>query len=284
MNSKQIVNKIERIRQKGFIPSEILDFVQDVFLKQLDFYHQRTIKSIESKEIESKLTTGKPLLLRRDFPIELKEIRDLLNALLKVVANYARLKEYLDILESDLKDDEFVAQSIKKFLEGDDAFFRIYGEKLENSPRLLSFLIQSSILPFVASYSKGFDELISLKEYPFGHCPICGSLPLISVLKDKSGKRKNFCSFCLFEYPVERTKCVFCGEPYKKEHFYFTTEDLPGYRVDICDKCKKYIKTIDFRDRDEQIIPMLDDLASLPLDIIAKKEGYLRPTLSFWGF
>jgi len=41
---------------------------------------------------------------------------------------------------------------------------------------------------------------------------------------------------------------------------------------------------MDFREMDKKVLPPLDDLESLPLDLKAKEEGYIRPTLSAWGF
>jgi FdhE protein len=61
-------------------------------------------------------------------------------------------------------------------------------------------------------------------------------------------------------------------------------EEEPGYRVDVCASCKSYIKTIDFREMDRTALPQFDDLDSLALDFVAREQGYIRPTLSAWGF
>ncbi|HBR22045.1 MAG TPA: hypothetical protein DD713_05685, partial [Nitrospiraceae bacterium] len=58
---------------------------------------------------------------------------------------------------------------------------------------------------------------------------------------------------------------------------YFNTEaDGKGYRVDVCEECKKYIKTIDLRELKEEVTPLIEDIGTLHLDIIAEKEGYKR--------
>jgi FdhE protein len=35
---------------------------------------------------------------------------------------------------------------------------------------------------------------------------------------------------------------------------------------------------------DRQSVPVLDDLESLALDILAREQGFVRPTQSAWGF
>ena len=46
-------------------------------------------------------------------------------------------------------------------------------------------------------------------------------------------------------------------------------------RVEACDTCKRYLKSIDLS-LDARPIPEVDDLASLALDLWAVEEGYER--------
>ncbi|MDQ7032032.1 MAG: formate dehydrogenase accessory protein FdhE [Desulfonauticus sp.] len=286
MLAQKIEKKIAEIEDKNIFPPELVNFIKGVSLIQAKYFEIEDLDplNISKETIEDNFAKGKPILERKNFPLPLDKVKSLLTELLDFILANEQLKDPGRVLANDLEKEDFFYKSVQKFLEQDDAFFRVYGEKLEQSPRLLSCVVQSSIAPFAVSITKQFLSLIPDAEYSFGHCPVCGSLPLISALEDKAGTRKNYCSFCLFAYKVPRLQCVFCGEEYKKDHTYFYAKQLPGYRVDTCDKCKKYIKTIDFRKMDKFILPMLDDFISFPLDVKARKEGYLRPTLSFWGF
>ena len=57
---------------------------------------------------------------------------------------------------------------------------------------------------------------------------------------------------------------------------YLYAEEEKGYRIDVCDKCKKYIKTVDSREITREVILPVEDIATLHLDIIAEEEGYKR--------
>ena len=50
------------------------------------------------------------------------------------------------------------------------------------------------------------------------------------------------------------------------------------YRLDTCDKCKRYLKTFDYRLLDEKhiVVPGLEDAATLYLDLAAENEGISR--------
>lgn len=278
---KKIEQKLNKIEQAGFLNKELIDFIGKVILIQQDYVQEEI--DLPAKLDLDNYKRGVPLLPREQFIFPLDKVKEIRKRLIELTKEIDSLSGDIQSLLQDLEKEGFWEKSLHKYLAGDDSFFRIYGEKMTAAPRLLSFIVQSSVNPFAESISKAIALTLPGEDYTYGHCPICGSLPFLSVL-EKGGKRYNICSFCLHQYPVPRLQCVFCLEDVKKEHNYFEVKELPGYRVDVCESCKKYIKTLDFRERDEVIIPPLDDLASLPLDFLAKKEGYLRPTLSFWGF
>ena len=53
------------------------------------------------------------------------------------------------------------------------------------------------------------------------------------------------------------------------------------YRIDLCEKCHQYIKTIDAR-VEEILDPSLEDLATLHLDLLASQRCYHRPVVNLW--
>jgi len=99
-------------------------------------------------------------------------------------------------------------------------------------------------------------------------------MPKIGHLVDKEGKRHLFCSQCGFEWRFRRVKCPFCGNEEQQTLSYFTVEGDERYRVDVCDVCKRYIKTLDFRNVGEEAILDVEDVATLHLDMLAHEEGY----------
>lgn len=108
-------------------------------------------------------------------------------------------------------------------------------------------------------------------------CPLCGSRPLLGVLRPEGdgGKRFLLCSFCLQEWEFRRILCPTCGEEAEDKLPVYIAEDSPHIRVDACDTCKLYLRTIDLT-KDGNAIPLVDDLAAIPHTLWANKQGYSR--------
>ena len=108
-------------------------------------------------------------------------------------------------------------------------------------------------------------------------CPLCGSRPLLGVLRPEGdgGKRFLLCSFCLQEWEFRRILCPTCGEQAEGKLPVYVAEQLPHIRVEACDTCKFYLQTVDLT-KDGHAVPLVDDLAAIPLTLWAHEHGYTR--------
>jgi FdhE protein len=108
-------------------------------------------------------------------------------------------------------------------------------------------------------------------------CPLCGARPLSGVLRIEgdSGKRFLLCSFCSQEWEFRRIHCPTCGEQAEAKLPVYIAEQLPHIRVEACDTCKIYLTTVDLT-KDGHAIPLVDDLAAIPLSLWAHEHGYSR--------
>lgn len=108
-------------------------------------------------------------------------------------------------------------------------------------------------------------------------CPRCNALPVLGVLRPEgdSGKRFLVCSFCSLEWEFRRILCANCGEAEEQKLPVFVAEQLPHIRVESCEACKHFLRTIDLT-KDGHAIPVVDDLAAVPLSLWAEEHGYTR--------
>jgi FdhE protein len=108
-------------------------------------------------------------------------------------------------------------------------------------------------------------------------CPLCGARPLMGVLRVEgdSGKRFLLCSFCSQEWEFRRIHCPTCGEEAEGKLPVYVAEQLPHIRVEACDTCKFYLRTVDLT-KDGHAVPLVDDLAAVPLSLWAHEHGYSR--------
>ncbi len=108
-------------------------------------------------------------------------------------------------------------------------------------------------------------------------CPLCGARPLLGVLRleGDGGKRFLLCSFCLREWEFRRIFCATCGEETESKLPVYVAEQFPYIRVETCETCKFYLRTIDLT-KDGNAVPLVDDLAAIPLSLWAEEHGYSR--------
>ncbi|WP_203473756.1 formate dehydrogenase accessory protein FdhE [Dissulfurispira thermophila] len=87
--------------------------------------------------------------------------------------------------------------------------------------------------------------------------------------------QRIFCSFCATSGHFKRIGCPVCLNADTSKLNIIMIEDEKNFRIDTCDACGSYIKTIEAGLMNE-LNPDISDLISLHLDIIAQDKGYRR--------
>jgi len=118
-----------------------------------------------------------------------------------------------------------------------------------------------------------------------GACTRCGGPPWIgwrrSGAGDEAPQRLLGCAVCGSERHLDRIACAGCGQTEPTKLAVFQTERHAAVRIEACDACLRYVKSIDLT-LDARVIPEVDDLCSLALDLWATEQGYerLEPSLA----
>jgi FdhE protein len=117
-------------------------------------------------------------------------------------------------------------------------------------------------------------------------CPFCGGAPQLAILQTDAdasgGGRALVCATCSTTWAVGRIRCAHCGEDNEGRLGYFHTTDFDHLRVDACDTCRHYLKTVDLT-RLGLAVPLVDEVASGALDIWAQERGYTKVTPNLIG-
>jgi FdhE protein len=78
--------------------------------------------------------------------------------------------------------------------------------------------------------------------------------------------------------------CVACGETESDKLVVFADpQQLPHLRIDACERCKRYIVSVDAR-LEGHAVPVVDELAAIPLEISAVERGFTKVTPNLMGF
>ncbi len=112
-----------------------------------------------------------------------------------------------------------------------------------------------------------------------GHCPACGGPPAIGSRRDGStmeGARRYLgCVQCGAEWLFERILCPSCFEEDPVKLPSFQSDRHPTVRIEACENCRRYVKSIDLSE-DARPIPEIDDLLSIAMDLWAAEQGFTR--------
>lgn len=112
-----------------------------------------------------------------------------------------------------------------------------------------------------------------------GHCPFCGGPPWIAARRSGSeadgAERVLGCSLCGGEWSFARIRCPACLQEDPETLPSFRSEAHPTVRIEGCEACHRYVKSIDLT-LDGRAIPEVDDLVSLGMDLWASQEGFRR--------
>jgi FdhE protein len=279
LESLEQTNKlIAHLKEKHPVYRELLGFYEKVIEEQAaeqpvvpvqSAAPQNSMKSLQNRE-------GFPLIDRKDFILDIPSCVRLFESLCRILRNSNdKMRENIQAIEEAVA---INALNLRELLKrhSDDAYLNRISEEFNINRTILIFLIHSSIQP---SINVNVDQLkgqVDLKNWLRGYCPVCGSSPQISELKDE-GRRSFLCSFCGFQWPSERLKCPYCENAYHEKLHYLYAEGQEAYRVDICDHCKQYIKTVDTRKLDYKPDLQLEDIITIHLDILASEKGFHRP-------
>jgi hypothetical protein len=169
------------------------------------------------------------------------------------------------------------ARCLEEFWKSGLLESRLSGDapEAEAGELLIEFLSRSFLQPY-AEFIVGA-MLPPVLPMTVCRCPRCNALPLLGVLRPEGdgGKRFLQCSFCSQEWEFRRILCAHCGEEKEEKLPVYIADQFPHIRVETCDTCKFFLRTIDLT-RDGNAIPIVDDLAALPLSLWAEQNGYTR--------
>ena len=149
------------------------------------------------------------------------------------------------------------------------------------------FLARAATTPVLEALPEVARALPVAAEERF--CPACGGPPQVSVFVDSgealvTGQRRLVCARCANEWVYPRMTCVACGETESSKLVVLADpEQLPHLRIDACERCKRYIVSVDAR-LEGHAVPVVDEIAAIPLDIAAAERGFTKVTPNLMGF
>jgi formate dehydrogenase maturation protein FdhE len=254
------IRRAEQIASEYEFAAEFLAFYKHVALFQKYLYE----KIAASTEVTSRTTPAKPLRAELDLALLLPHFREYLTVIEHSAPSALKESAHQMAL---LPTDSWIAS-----LQG---YWENGGRDEQDIGAFDQFLPRAFLQPYAeyrASLAPSPPLFMTTRA-----CPLCGARPLLGVLRPEGdgGKRFLMCSFCSLEWEFRRIFCAKCGEEKEQKLPVYVAEQFPHIRMECCETCRHFLRTIDLT-KDGNAVPLVDDLAAVPLSLWAEENGYER--------
>ncbi len=250
--------------------------------------HQRRIQSriplpwfeLNSAAIARHQSEARPLVRFEDIPLDLTDLRLLLRQTADVLrrhgtldeADYARVQTAGRDMNLLTLAGEWYRRTADRHLAAAAAVGSGTNAALDGgADAVLDQVLSVAMRPFLSRCAEVLQRA-DLSAWTHGHCPLCGGEPDLAVITP-AAERHLICSRCTLHWKFESLTCPFCNNSDRSRITSFATPD-GQYRVYACDVCHRYLKCYDGRRASRPVMPIVDSVATLPLDAAAIQRGY----------
>jgi FdhE protein len=252
--------------------ADTIDLYRKLIECQADVHVLQNGSDLSAEETASRLERGQPLLSPETVEIDsatfaqlssrigftlAQQRRELVNPLAKIHAWLQEQHQEIGTLAVEYLREGHVSKGEDAGLEG----------------ALLSFIFTHSLRPLLRAQAAALSGHVDDSLWYRGRCPICGGEPDIAALERGSGQRRLLCSRCDSEWAYLRVACPFCGNEDPSHLSYYPSDDKV-YRLSVCERCHRYLKTVDLRETaGERLLPA-ERILTIGMDLAAQKAGY----------
>ena len=220
-------------------------------------------------EYLNKLLEDGPVLQFEHLPVDWSDVR----VLLRGVATAMRRHDALD--EADYQRAEGLSRDTERL----PAIVRSWYEATRAgappiSPEAagLEPVLQQAMRPFLTRAADAVMARSDLAGWNRGSCPLCGGEPDLAVIT-AAADRLLICGRCAARWRFHQLTCPFCLNADRARITSFASRD-GHYRLYACGVCERYLKAYDARNATRPVMPVVDSVATLPLDAAAIQKGF----------
>jgi FdhE protein len=150
-------------------------------------------------------------------------------------------------------------------------------DSLHLDPGLVWTLAQNALKPALRAWCRQLTHLAGGFPWHRGYCFICGAGATLGELQENNLVKHLRCGHCGADWPFPRLKCIYCGnEDHSTLGYFYQGNQNEKHRVEVCEKCKGYVKIITTFSPTPPEMLQVEDLSTLHLDYVAQEKGYIR--------
>ena len=225
--------------------------------------------NLDAAHLNAQLAAGRPILEFDQLPIDWSDVRFLLRATAQAMRNHEALEA------SDMRRLDALSRDASRL----PAVFRSWydaarpgGSALDPEGEGLEAVLQQAMRPVLTRSAEAIMARTDFTGWTLHICPLCGGEPDLAVITP-AAERLLICGRCAARWRFDQISCPFCLNEDRSKITSLASRD-GRYRISACDVCNRYIKAYDARRAARPVMPVVDSVATLPLDAAAVQRGY----------
>jgi hypothetical protein len=224
--------------------------------------------NLDPAHLNGLLAAG-PILQFEHLSIDWSDVRFLLRGTASAMRNHEALEDR-DVRRVDAlcRDASRLPVVIRSWYES----VRPGGAAIDPDAAGLETVIQQAMRPVLTRAAEAIMARTDFAGWRHHICPLCAGEPDLAVITP-AAERLLICGRCAARWRFDQIACPFCLNEERAKITSFASRD-GTYRLSACDVCRRYLKAYDARRASRPVMPVVDSVATLPLDAAAIQRGY----------
>jgi len=271
--SDEILKRLEAEGKKEKLDPKFLEFYQRLLRAQSSFEQRIALRKpdLSNKAASERLERGLPLVSFDELALDWSLLLEALNEVTAAFAEFPELFGEIPQVLREPSEAALIKEAVKTWFEEAKLPDAMVGDEINK--HLLEAIIHATLRPFLTSQAKALLSLVKQEHWRRRYCPICGGSSDFAFLDKEIGARWLLCSRCDAEWLFQRLECPYCGNQDQNTLAYFI-DDKGLYRLYVCEQCHTYIKTIDLRRAESDVLLTLERMVTLDIDKQGQEKGY----------
>ncbi len=249
--------------------SRLLEFYRQMLGIQVSVENRLTSFSPtigDNGTVAARLSQGTPLLDVNDLTTHIDLLEQSFREVAASFAQYPDLFGNIPCLDTALTPGE-----ARAWLESSEMPAMVTGSGIK--VEVLQAMLQSAFKPLLSSAARSLLPRVKQETWRRSYCPVCGGCADLAYLDKAGGARWLMCARCDAAWLFQRLECPGCGTQ-EQDALSYLTDETGRYRLYLCEKCKHYLKAVDLRQGEDEVLLPLERFYTLDLDRQARSLGY----------
>jgi FdhE protein len=189
LSQEDIASKVKAIGKRNPAYAEVIQWAGELLSETVRASGKFRPPSLnlEQESSPEAWLQGRSLLDPGELSLDWEQARALYKRLVGLVETRESARRQVEgLLQALVEDQEGASGLLKAALTSDLKAIETAAQPLEIDPPVLTLLLRLSLRPALLDVARAALDRLDLSQWNYGHCPVCGSAPILADLSPPS--------------------------------------------------------------------------------------------------